>query len=96
MTTYPNTRIKPRDMQLADVITCTPGRAWGAQEVEAWRDSHDDGTLMPDWTRGTYCSDLPGTPGETLHDMFQALIDLEAERVWNEARRIYDVDRDGN
>ena len=72
------------------------GRAWGAQEVEAWRDSHDDGTLMPDWTRGTYCSDLPGTPGETLHDMFQALIDLEAERVWNEARRIYDVDRDGN
>ena len=28
MTTYPNTRIKPRDMQLADVITCTPGHAF--------------------------------------------------------------------
>jgi hypothetical protein len=63
------------------------GRAWGEQKVELYKDQHDGAMANASaWTRGMYCGDLPGVAGETLHDTLEAIIDLEAERIWNEAR----------
>ncbi len=66
------------------------GRAWGEQEIEAWRDSHDGASMesAPAWTRGTYCGELPH---DGTRELIEAVIDIEAERVWNEAREAAEV-----
>lgn len=75
----------------------TLGRAWGEQEVEAWKDQHD-GTMdaAPAWTMGTYCGDIDSHAGldkadaesddEAVRDAYFAARD-EAERTIDTAAR---------
>lgn len=59
------------------------GKAWGAQEVELWKDQSEK--PMPQWTMGTYCGDLSDIP-ENLRDEADLIIDSVAREVWNAAR----------
>lgn len=66
------------------------GSAWGAQEVELWRDQHDGSMASaPEWTRGTYCGKLPGDvamDGSELAIAIEDKIDDAAKEVWDAAR----------
>ncbi len=65
------------------------GRAWGAMEVECWTDQHDgDFSSAPDWVMGNWCGQNPlGDPADDeAADAYDLMVDLAAEKVWNEAR----------
>jgi hypothetical protein len=67
------------------------GTVWGEQEVELFHDQHDDGALMPEWTRGTYCGDLPDgvkMDGSELAIELEDAIDNAAKTVWDKAMRM--------
>lgn len=65
------------------------GRVWGEQEVELWRDQHEDGTPLTSWTRGAYCGRLPGDvemDGSELAIALEDAIDDAAQAAWDAAR----------
>lgn len=45
------------------------GRAWGEQEVEAWRDQHGGSmSSAPDWIPGVYCGSIEEQAGLNTAD----------------------------